>query len=246
MKPWSDKNDVDDLFSKAFENFQPQPSEVSWIKIERTLDKNQERKIIPIKAFKRLSIAASFILVAFAGWYFMYEKKSIITADAPVIKHPLEHISEEKRTSLLKDKPVAALTHSDKIPERTKKSSKQKNNSEHNAPKILIETKEKEALSAMEPLYIKEVSTDHRSLISDLDPITKEKDLTLATNTRATASSSQNNTKKEINNMVDALNFLAEKISGKDEKIVAVESSKALAMSYKVDLGFIKFSRTQY
>ncbi len=63
------KNKIDLLFSEKLEKYEVKPRQQAWEKLEAQLNKKQKR-VVPL--WQKLSMAASIVLLLFAGWFGFY------------------------------------------------------------------------------------------------------------------------------------------------------------------------------
>ena len=268
MKKSENKNAFEESLQNAFTDFKIDAPKSVWIKIEKELDKKDGKKPLPLFNFRTLSIAASFILLFGLGGIFYtqivkweyYNNTQLDNTNAlnNSLLQKENQILNELNQLEKKEENLSTSINTGKTPDHSML--KAVSNLPANKKQTEIQSKGI-ALNQIPNNRNSEIKINANNATESSDkPNTKTSDLipldvsanpeknnsNLATKIN-NLSSTNKSTKIEIKNVVDVINFVAEKISSSDKKVLEIQkrntANDEIAMNYQVDLGFFKISR---
>lgn len=240
-------NQLDKLFSTAFEEFQVEPSHTVWMGIERELDKTIvfKRRMWVM----RFTVAASVLICLFVGsYYFIMAPSQIITADkkAPIMQEKNSINKKNKMTvqPISKDERLADVVEiksNKSVPKLMKKNNSVGKTSNINKKQKMNE----EEIKAVEILRKNEGASNISETVKPIEK-TNVIEYTHPVSEKTLANAS--NSAKKTNNVVDVVNYVAGKVRKKeDSKLIAVNNQRnengSTRKSYQIDLGVVKLTR---
>ncbi len=252
MRP-SDKNNIDELFKQGLSDFELEPSSAVWNNIDNQLTK-KKASFFTTNVLK-FSIAASVLICLFLGFYYtnsINRKNEIAlqnnnSIDSNSKKVSTEKIIEKKSKTMQpiqNDNRLADVVELKTSSSKTVKGIK-KVNTTGQVKKPNRTNEENEAIDLLKKLE------DEQAEINKINSETKKAVVPAKVSPVPAPSVAVNkNEKREINSVIDMLNFVATKVTGDEEsKLVAVNDKKKMDGSsrktYKIDLGFVKLSRVK-
>jgi cytoskeletal protein RodZ len=253
MKHMEDK--IDKLFNDAFEDFEVEPSEASWLSIEKEM--NRDKIFKKRMTLVRYAVAASVLVCIFFGVLYITNDTqqnqianhtnatdSVKQSSDQKKENKVEKIKkqEEKITRPEGSKQVAEVVEI-KSKTSVKKPSVKKNTNTINNDTKRISEEEKNAIELLKKNEENTMDKQQKAL-QQLKIENKAEPTTVA-------SVQHKSDKKEIGSVLDAVNYIAGRISkDEDTKVVAINDKVSAdggkRKSYQVDLGIIKFSRVKH
>jgi hypothetical protein len=259
----TEENKIDKLFHDAFENFEAEPSNAVWMGIEKELDRDgyYHRRVLYI----RYAAAASVLIGLFFGIYYLSSDVAApqvarkVESTAPAAASSAEQTVLKKNTERVQPTDTD-LRLADVVEIKTRGGSA--GNKPANANKtvrkpVAAPDKQERAGNESGAIDLLKINEDKREKIKVADveiqkiKAIEPKPTSLASAAPAKIPAPATESKKEISNMVDVVNYLAEKVSGDDKgKLIAVNDTKsgegASRKSYQIDLGIVKLTRVKH
>lgn len=250
MKHSEKNNDLDNMFKDAFEGFEMEPSSKVWNGIEQELDK--KKKGVVIQIIRKYSIAASIVLVLGIGVY-QYNNitnDKVINNSSTLAKANENNALRSVDTSTDKKiKKIPSLvqpnTEERRLVDVVEIKSRSIRSSKNIKKPVLRSQNEKEAIELLKKM---EEKAENNTTEPIVEPENKRPVLIKPIPVPSPSVALNNGSKTEVG-VLEMLNFVAQKVTGSDAELVAVNESKktdgSVRKSYDVNLGIVKFSRVR-
>ena len=259
MKHSEKNNELDKMFKDAFDGFEMEPSADVWNGIEQELDK--KKKGVVIQLIRRYSIAASIILVLGIGVYQYnnYSNEEGLQNSSTLANtnknNTLKAVDStldkkiEKIPSLVQpNSDNARLVDVVEIKSRSIRSSKSIKKGIIIESKLKKDNRSQDEKDAIELLKKMEEKAESNTSSPVLEPENKRPVIIKPIPVPSPSVASNIGTKTEVG-VLEMLNFVAQKVTGNDAELVAVNETKktdgSVRKSYDVNLGIVKFSRVK-